>query len=69
MQALQTSNPFELRLVHTFVADPAEDAEVQLHARFAANQLEGEWFRLTPEQIAELQQIVAYKHGEFIKLE
>jgi hypothetical protein len=69
LQALQTSNPFELRLVHTFVADPAEDAEAQLHARFAANQLEGEWFRLTPEQIAELQQIVAYKHGEFIKRE
>ena len=67
LQALNTSNPFELMIVHKFVAEPAEEAEARLHTMFRANRLSGEWFRLTPDQVAELKQIAEYKDGRFVQ--
>ncbi|MBD3304734.1 hypothetical protein GF339_00120 [candidate division KSB3 bacterium] len=66
LQALQTSSPFPLSLVHTFVAEPAEEAERVLHAKYQAHQLNGEWFQLLPEHIQELKHIVQYDQGEFL---
>lgn len=65
LQTLKTANPGQLCIVHTFIADPAEKAEAELHQRFAANRLNGEWFALTEEQIAQLKQITAYQQGVF----
>lgn len=65
LRALQTSSPFPLNIVHKFVAEPAEDAEGLLHAKYREQQLNGEWFRLTLEQITELKQISGYQKGEF----
>jgi hypothetical protein len=67
LQSLSTSIPHELQIVHRFVADSAEEAEAHLHKRFKEARIKGEWFRLTPEQIAELKQITAFKNGQFIK--
>ena len=67
LQSLRTSSPFELNIVHTFVAEPAEEAETQLHAMFEVTRMKGEWFRLNPEQISELKKIIEFKDGEFIK--
>jgi hypothetical protein len=67
LQSLNTSSPFELKIIHKFVAEPAEEAEAQLHKMFANNRMSREWFRLTDEQIAELKQITAFKGGKFIK--
>lgn len=67
LQSLNTSSPFELELVHKFVADSAEEAEAKLHKKFKASRMSGEWFKLTPAQLAELKQIQAYRDGQFIK--
>ncbi len=65
LQSLNTSNPFELEIVHKFVAEPAKEAESRLHAMFADCRVSREWFRLTGEQLAELKQITGFKGGEF----
>ena len=67
LQTLNTSSPFELTMVHRFVAEPAEDAEKQLHAMYQNTRLSGEWFRLTREQLADLKGIIEFKNGKFIK--
>ena len=66
LQTLNTSNPFELDILHKFVADPAEEAEGKLHQRFEQTRLSGEWFRLTDAQILEICKIIGYTNGEFI---
>lgn len=66
LKALQTSNPHPLEIVHSFSADPAEEAEKCLHARYQHSQLNGEWFQLTPEQLNELRHITRYQQGEFL---
>jgi hypothetical protein len=43
--------PYEVRLIHSFHAENAEWAEVELHAKFADKRVRGEWFRLTPEDV------------------
>ena len=67
LQALNTSNPYELDILHKFIADPAEEAETKLHKRFESTRLSGEWFKLTSAQISELSQIIRYANGKFIK--
>jgi hypothetical protein len=67
LQSLNTSSPFELELVHKFVADSAEEAEAKLHKKYKASRMSGEWFKLTPAQLAELKQIEEYRDGQFIK--
>jgi hypothetical protein len=59
LKSLQTSCPDRLELLHS--AGGTWDDEVQLHKRFAADRLTGEWFRLSPE-IAEY--IERLKRGE-----
>jgi hypothetical protein len=54
-------------MVHRFVAEPAEDAEAALHAMFQDARMSGEWFRLTPEQVADLKKITGFKNGVFIR--
>ena len=66
LRSLNTSSPFDLRLVHQFVADPAEEAEAQLHRRFATHQMSGEWFRLTSEQVADIRRITSFEAGQFM---
>lgn len=50
MKQLQTSMPKKLRLVRVLDGGPAE--EKAIHARFAANRLAGEWFRLKATEVA-----------------
>ena len=66
LTALQTSNPHKLEIVHVFPSDSAEDAEARLHERYDHAHINGEWFRLTKEQMAELTQIVGYEQGKFM---
>lgn len=66
LQTLNTSSPFALTIVHKFVADPALEAEAQLHLRFQDNRLSGEWFRLSKEQLVELKKIVGFEKGAFV---
>ena len=66
LQALTTSNPFELQIVHTFAAEPAEEAEAQLHAKYEHIHQKGEWFKLSPAELAALKRITAFREGRFI---
>ena len=47
LAALQTANPFKLRLVHCFVA--SDSSEALFHKRFSEYRLGGEWFSYTEE--------------------
>lgn len=57
LHACQVGNPKELRLLgyYSVAAECAE--EIQLHGRFAASRVRGEWFRDSPE----LRQLIALK--------
>lgn len=66
LQSLKTSSPFELQLVHKFVAMPAEEAEAKLHEKYQTYRMSGEWFQLPAEKVAELKQILEYCNGEFV---
>jgi len=69
LKTLQTSNPFELKIIHHFVAAPAIEAEAALHAEFNECRRSGEWFELTTDQISGLKQIQKYEAGKFIKIQ
>ncbi len=69
LDSLRTACPFELELVHRFVATPAEDAEKQLHTQFQANHLRGEWYRLNATDVAKLKQIKGFEDGQFYNSE
>ena len=66
LTSLQTSNPHKLEIAHTFPAEQAAEAETRLHERYDYAHVNGEWFRLTKEQMAELTQIVGYEQGKFM---
>ena len=65
LQALQTSNPYPLSLVHTFEADQVDRAEMKLHEWLSGTRQEGEWFELTPTQRDTICRITAYRSGSF----
>jgi hypothetical protein len=56
----------EIRLVHLFDCDDCTVAEVELHRRYAAFRVHGEWFNLSPEHVAEVMSIVRYRAGIFV---
>jgi hypothetical protein len=49
--------PFEIELIHTIEAADYKVAERQLHERFAPKRVNGEWFNLTPEDVASIKSI------------
>jgi hypothetical protein len=53
---LQCGNPVELRLLAYVEVDHHEDEERELHRRFAAHSIRGEWFRRGPEVMAAIEQ-------------
>jgi len=44
--------PFPVTTIHVLAADDCSTAERRLHMRFASQRLEGEWFRLTDDDVA-----------------
>jgi len=63
LESLQTACPFKLIMLHHFVANPADDAERQLHNKYQVCQLRGEWYQLTDKQVADITQITAFKEN------
>lgn len=49
--------PWPVRLVHSIATPHAAALERALHRHFAACRMQGEWFRLSPEQVAFVQGI------------
>lgn len=50
LAALQAGNPYTLRVLRTIPGGQIEEQE--LHERFKAHRLQGEWFESTPELLA-----------------
>lgn len=67
LQTLNTASPFDLKIIHRFVAEPAEEAEKQLHSQYSDVRMNGEWFELTPQQVSDLKTITGFENGKFKK--
>lgn len=65
LRELQTSHPYKLTLIHTFVAEPGKEAEEKLHRFFHTARLKGEWFQLTSDQRKFVEQLHTYEDGKF----
>lgn len=52
MAGMVTNSPLPFTLVHTITTDDMAWAESQLHQRYAAQRVRGEWFDLCPDDIA-----------------
>lgn len=65
VSALQTANPYKLKLLHAMPADNAAAAEEALHAALFEQRREGEWFTLSPAQKERLTALDGYQNGRF----
>jgi len=60
-----TQMPVEVSQVNCFEADDYVTAETRLHNYFEDSRVKGEWFDLSPAQLAGLEMITRYEDGEF----
>lgn len=51
---LRTATPYPLEVVHIILTECMEPLEAYLHRKYADRWVQGEWFKLTPDDIAEL---------------
>lgn len=52
MKQFQEFLPEEIKIIHTIPTNDMHFAEARLHQRFDSKRVRGEWFRLTPEDVA-----------------
>ena len=55
--------PFPVSIVHIIKSDDYIKAEIALHARYAAKRLNGEWFRLSEEDVAQFKAIASLNYS------
>lgn len=65
LMSLQTASHHQLNLLHTFTADNASAAEEELHRLLHHQRLEGEWFKVSPQQKAIITLIQRFEHRQF----
>lgn len=65
LNKLKTSNPYKIKLVHTFKADNASAAEETLHELLHHVRMEGERFNIPHSQIQRLIMIERFEHKYF----
>lgn len=65
LNGLQTANSIKLKLLHIFKADNATAAEEALHRVLHKKRMEGEWFKLTPEEKNILLSVKSFEKGQF----
>lgn len=51
MKSFGITLPFDIELIHTIDTSDYTKLELELHERFAAKRLRGEWFTLSPEDV------------------
>lgn len=64
-KVLQTANPSEILLVHTFDTNRAGEAEKLLHKIFGNKRIRNEWFALAPSDIDFIRTINGFADGSF----
>lgn len=62
---LATSSPVALELIHTIECDDRISAERRLHEEYSSLRRNGEWFKLSPEDVEQICGWSHYKDGTF----
>lgn len=55
--------PFSVEMIHTIPADDKARAEADLHHRLKDKRENGEWFKLTPDEIGQIINLKGYNSG------
>lgn len=63
--SLQTANPHQSKLVHTFKADNASAAEQELYRLLLGQRMTGEWFNITKVQQRSIASVQRLEQGQF----
>ena len=62
-----TKMPIDVRRVHIFPADNADEAESILHEWCDDHRVKGEWFDLSDRHVDVIKSIAEYENGDFIR--
>jgi len=54
LKQLDAASPFELELIHVIRSPFARELEKELHDRYSAKRVKGEWFELEPRDILDI---------------
>lgn len=60
ISAIQTSNPFQIKIELCFYVCNVEEIENKLHTIFSENRLKGEWFELDYNKIQKIKEIIVF---------
>lgn len=58
--------PFPVEMIHTIPVDDKVKAEAELHRLFRENRTNGEWFRLSGEQVSKITSLKRYVTGRWV---
>jgi hypothetical protein len=64
---IQSGMPFKVKVVHSFRSANAREAEFALHMRFNAKRRSGEWFELSPDDVAYVKQQDGQRHEALLR--
>lgn len=56
LKQLQTASPYEIKVITAIKIDNAEKLEKELHKRYSANHIRGEWFELPTSEVDALRE-------------
>jgi hypothetical protein len=60
VMAIQTSQPFPVKVIHAWTVVNGAAVEGYLHQKFNATKMEGEWYHLTQDDVSRLLEIEAW---------
>jgi hypothetical protein len=63
MSDYKTKLPFPVEMIHTIPADDKVKAEADLHRRLRDKRENGEWFKLTPDELGQIMNLKGYNAG------
>jgi hypothetical protein len=63
MSDYRTKLPFRVEMIHTIPADDKARAEADLHNRLRDKRENGEWFKLTADEVSQIMNLKGYNSG------
>jgi hypothetical protein len=69
LKDIQSAVPFKVKVLHSFRSRDALKAEFELHLRFDAKRRNGEWFALSPEDVAHVRSMAGDRCNEPLEQE
>jgi len=65
ISALQTGNPYKIRHIFSAQVENSANLEKFLHGHFQAKKMQGEWYQLDANQLAEAIRMIQYFQSEY----